>query len=167
LGVLADPMSKPIIDAIKTTVESVVSSRFEPIQNRYNQENERQSLADVAEAESKFAEKYPDYKEYEAAMMEEAKKWLFDSEGKVRPTVLTPFEIMERLYKFVASDSTAEKQVAARTKQLMDRQNKAAANADTSGPGVSPKNVQKTRPKNASFAEAAAAAERGERWAGY
>ena len=163
LEVLADPLSKPIADAIQAVVESVVSSRFEPIQNRYNQENERQSLAEVAEAESKFAEKYPDYKEYEPAMMEEAKKWLFDSEGNVRPTVLTPFEIMERLYKFVASD----KKVAAEAHKLIERQNKAAANADTSGSGVSPKNVQKTRPKKASFAEAARAAKAGERWAEY
>lgn len=167
LGVLADPMSKPIIDAIKTAVESVVSSRFAPIQNRYNQENEKQAQAEVADAEAKFAEKYSDYKEFEAEMMAEAQKLLVDDQGRIIPTVLTPYELMERLYKIVATDKKAEKQVAEKAHQLIDRQTKAAANADTSGGGVSPKNVQKTRPKKASFAEAARAAKAGERWAEY
>lgn len=165
LDVLADPLAKPLVDAITQVVDSIVEERIGPIQTSYQQRQQKEALGEVEQAEKKFSEAYPDWKQYEAAMTEQAKRLLYDAEGNIRPTVLTPYETLETLYKLATSGN--EKLVAKEAEKLIERQNKAAKAADTAGAGVSPQHIRKKPPKEASFADAVRAAKAGERWASY
>ena len=102
--------------------------------------------AGIESAVEKMTTDYPDWKKYEKPMMKVAAQF----KGLLSPQNGEPmgqFEFMELCYE----QATKGKKAAKQTRELMNRQNKAAKKAASSRSGVPDSGVESKVPKGAPF----------------
>lgn len=162
LEYLADPIATAVRKAVDRLVPGHIERTVKPLEEQTRSLTERQ-LGEQLDATLKaFGEKYADWKDYEADMLELSKK--------VRPEPgSTEFEYMETLYKVASRDKWDADREAAIERAANGRFKKRLQKHDTAERGEETRStpdseVRTKAPKDVTFAAAYEAAKRGEVW---
>jgi hypothetical protein len=149
---LADGLAPAVMHLVESLTKQTVDTATAPLkaeqQARLAQQAEQQT-ADVMKA---FGEKHADWKEHEPAMLALAEK--------IHPNGMNEAEYLDLLYQVV----TRDRAVADAAKSAIVKMTEAAKKAEPRVEPTGDSKVKKSRPKNASFADAYEAAKRGEVW---
>lgn len=154
LEFLAERMGKPVVGLAERIARQIVEEELKPLRNFQEQALSKEAHSEISAAQEKFAEKYPDYKDYEPQMVEVIKKLALDKDGQPRDLNMSQYDLLETAYTL----ATKDKKTASDARRLIERQTKAAKKAGSPKSGVPPKNVKEELPDGASFDECARAA---------
>lgn len=153
LDFLAEPLTKAIQAVAEQVAKSVTEQAVKPVEEKTNQIVTQAAIEQVKAIEATFAQKHPDWKKYEPAMVKLGAT-MQPGQG------MTELDYLEALYKL----ASFEDQVQAAGAKAVTRLSKAAEEAEKAPQSVKESTVQRTAPANASIYDAWHAAKRGERW---
>jgi hypothetical protein len=147
-------------DALIPLLDRIVDTRTAPLREAQEKATQAVLVQEAQAALAAFGQKFPDYTKYEAKMAELSGKVQL-GEGMSDEEYLTALYYLAAREEIIASE--AEKIASARLAKMAE--GSGAASGGTK-PGVPASKVTATAPSvHPTFAEAAAAAQRGERWA--
>ena len=152
LGFLADEMAPVLEEWGKNLTKSAV----EPIQQEQDRTMAQAASEKAMVALNEFTKSHPDAPKYEQQMVAVAKN--------LQPQGMTEREWLETLYQIVASKDLQKAAADKAGDEARARFTKSASNSESSSTGVPDNFVKRSPPENASFADAHAAALRGEDW---
>lgn len=141
-----DEASKPLAPVIAPVALALLESELAPIRQFIEG---KQQEARVAEAQTElveFEKARPDYKQFEAKMVE------WGQRVPVGPG-MTPRDYLDVLYRLASADAKVAQATTARASEVLEKVKKAAANAEPDTPSVSPASVH-VRRQPTSVAEA-------------
>lgn len=153
LDFLAGPLTKAIQTVAEQVAKTVAAQAVKPLEEQTSQIVSHAATEQVKAIEAAFAQKHPDWKQYEPRMVELGQT-MQPGPG------MTELDYLESLYKLASFDD----QIAAAGKKAVVRLAKGAEDAEREPQSVKETQVQKTPPANATLSDAFAAAKRGERW---
>ena len=148
-----DEATKPLAPVLAPVVAAVLRNELAPVRQFMQ---ERQQEAQVALAQTVLAEfekERPDWKTYEADMVEWGKK-IPVGEG------MTQRDYLEVLYRLSSGDKRVAAAQKERTSEVLEKVKRSAANAEPDTPSVSPASVN-VRKAPSTVAEAFALAKQG------
>ena len=150
---VADLLAPAIKALVDRATGDILQKHITPLQERERARDLEALAAETKTELETFWATHKDAKPYETKMVEIGSK-LLPADGS------TTDEYLEMLFRLATLDDNE----ATHTRKTVERINKAAKEAGSSEPGVRSEIVTPKPPKDASFADAFAAAKRGERW---
>lgn len=153
LGETYDDLAGPLAQAIHEAAEMVVGDRLKGTESRVEEVVADAALNEANATIAAFEEKYPEWSKHEKAMVALSQR-MPPGEG------MSQYEYLENLYFLVTREGAQGDAV----KKVVKRMSKSAANTDKGGSTVDTKVVALSPGQKPTFAQAAAAARRGERF---
>lgn len=163
LEYLADGLAPAITKLVERLTQSTVEKTVAPLKKQQAAILNRDATAQSELVMESFGKDHPDWKDHEPAMLKLSQK--------LQPNGMSEVEYLGHLYKLVthdsreqARDTDIEKKVAERVKATVEKMTKGAASSETRTDDTPDSQVRKRPTGSPTFAEAHAAAKRGERW---
>lgn len=152
-----DDASKPLAKVIAPAVMALVKQELQGVQEYVQREQAKAQEAQALAELQSFEKEFPDWKDFEPAMLEEAKKFK-KSEGA------TNSEYLRALYRVASADSKAKAASKMSAEKILEKVARAAGNSEPDTTSVSPARVVKKPPSTVAeaFAQAKDELERGE-----
>lgn len=154
LGTGYEDLATGIAEAVEEAAKLVVAEELKSVKEGQDSLIKDAAGREANEAVKVFSKVHPDYKDHEKEMVALTKKFP-PNEG------VTEAEYLEAIYTL----ATAEKKTGDKVKKVIDKMTKSVKGAEGKSRTVTDKTVSKgPSGRNPTFGEAAAAAERGERF---
>lgn len=129
-----DDASKPLAPILAPVVAALLRNELTPVRQFMQERQQEAQMAQAQTVLAEFEKERPDWKSYEAEMVEWGKK-VPVGEG------MTQREYLEVLYRLSSGDKKVAAAEKARATEVLDKVRKSAANAEPDTPSVSPASV--------------------------
>jgi hypothetical protein len=148
-----DEASKPLAPILAPVVAALLRNELTPVRQFMQERQQEAQMAQAQTVLAEFEKERPDWKSYEADMVEWGKK-IPVGDG------MTQHDYLEVLYRLSSGDKKVAAAQKERTSEVLEKVRRSAANAEPDTPSVSPASVN-VRKAPTSVAEAYELAKQG------